>query len=133
MAYLGVGITGILWNGFGCFDFTMTAMNNTAYLGRFPADVIDHIQSTPWWMFAVWAIGVFAGLAGSVLLVMRRTFAVQLFAASFLAALLSMIVSMGDPDAPQMEGMEAVPFIIIAIALALLVYAWWQARRGVLR
>lgn len=128
-----VGVLGVLWNGFGCFDFTMTATRNAAYLEPYPKEMIDYWFAMSWWIWVIWAIGVFGGLLGSVLLLMKRALAVQLFAASFLAALVSMIIGMTAKDAPKMEGAEAFPFIILGIALGLLVYAFWQQRRGVLR
>lgn len=128
-----VGILGSLWNAFGCFDFTMTATNNQAYLANFPPEMIAYIQASPWWVWAMWFIGVFGGLAGTLLLLMRKSLAVPALAASFLAALVSMGVSMTDPEAPKMEGSEFMPFVIITVALGLLLYAWWQQKRGVLR
>lgn len=128
-----VGIVGVLWNGFGCFDFTMTATRNEAYLSRLPEEMVAYWISMPWWMFAIWAIGVFGGLAGSVALLMRRAIAVPLFAASFIAAAISMVIGMTAQDAPVMEGSEIFTVLILAIAFGLLAYAYWQNRRGVLR
>lgn len=81
-----VSILGILWNGFGCFDFAMTASNNQAYLGSFPEAMVVYWQAMPIWMWALWALGVFGGLAGSIALLMRRKLAVALFAVSLVAA-----------------------------------------------
>ena len=128
-----VGIIGVLWNGFGCFDFTMTATRNEAYLSGFPEEMVAYWTAMPWWMFAVWAIGVFGGLAGSIALLMRRAIAVPLLAASLIAAAISMVIGMTAQDAPKMEGSEIFTVLILGIALGLLVYAYWQNRRGVLR
>lgn len=128
-----VGILGILWNGFGCFDFTMTATRNMAYLGSFPQEMLDYWFAMPWWMWAIWAIGVFGGLAGSVLLLMKRAWAVWLFAASFLGAVFSMATGWTAEDAPSMEGSWVFSVLILGIAFFLLAYASWQKRRGVLR
>ncbi len=128
-----IGALGVLWNGFGCFDFTMTATRNAAYLEPYPKEMLDYWFAMPWWMWGIWAIGVFGGLLGSILLLMRRTFAVQLLAASFLAALVSMVIGMTAADAPKVEGSEVFTTAILGIALGLLAYAFWQHRRGVLR
>lgn len=128
-----VGVVGVLWNGFGCFDFTMTATRNAAYLEPYPKEMVEYWFAMPWWMWAIWAVGVFGGLAGSILLLLKRAWAVQVLAASFLAALVSMIIGATAKDAPKMEGSEIFTVVILGIALGLLVYAFWQHRRGILR
>lgn len=128
-----VGILGILWNGFGCFDFIMTVTRNQAYLGGYPAEMLAYWFAMPWWMYGLWAIGVFGATLASILLLLKRALALHLFAAAFLASLVSFIIGWTDTDAPKMEGAEMVPFIILALGLGFLAYAFWQTRRGVLR
>ncbi|MBK8199922.1 MAG: hypothetical protein IPK75_16370 [Acidobacteria bacterium] len=128
-----VGILGSLWNAFGCFDFTMTATRNEAYLKPYPPELLQYWFNMPWWTWGIWAVGVFGGLAGTAALLMRKSAAVTLLAASFLAALFSMIIGATATDAPKMEGAEIMPLVIIGIAFLLLAYAYWQNRRGVLR
>lgn len=128
-----VGILGVLWNGFGCFDFTMTVTRNEGYLASFPQEMLTYLFAMPWWVLALWAVGVFGSLLGSIALLMKKALAVPLFAASLLAAIISNIIGMMDADAPKMEGTEFIPVIIIALAVAFLAYALWQSRRGVLR
>ena len=118
-----VGIIGVLWNGFGCFAFTMTATRNEGYLSGFPEEMVAYWTPMPWWLFAVWAIGVFGGLAGSIALLMRRAIAVPLLAASLIAASISMVIGVTAQDAPKMEGSEMFTVLILGIALGLLVYA----------
>jgi len=127
-----VGILGSLWNAFGCFDFTMTATHNEAYLKPYPPELLDYWFNMPWWTWGIWAVGVFGGLAGTVSLLLRKSMAVTLLAASFLAALFSMILGTMAADAPKMEGSEYMSLMIIAIAFLLMAYAYWQNRRGVL-
>ena len=128
-----VGGLSALWNAFGCFDYTMTATRNAAYLEPYPQEMLDYWLNMPVWMWIVWAIGVFGGLAGSIALLLRRRMAYPLFAASFLAALVSMGMGYADRDAPRMEGMVFMSLAILAIALLLALYARWLSRRGVLR
>jgi hypothetical protein len=128
-----VGGLGVLWNGFGCFDFTMTATRNEAYLAQFPEEMIDYILALPWWVWALWVLGVFGGLAGCLALLARRAVAVPLLGASFVGAFGSLIVGMKAEDAPVIEGTELMPFVIVVIAAGLLGYAVWQSRRGGLR
>ncbi|MBU1286223.1 MAG: hypothetical protein KJ871_00715 [Alphaproteobacteria bacterium] len=128
-----VGGLSLLWNGFGCVDFTMTATRNAAYLEPYPQEMLDYWLNMPTWMWADWAVGVFGGLLGSIALLLRRKLAVPLFAASFIAASISMSFGFLDENAPRMEGAGLMSGIIIVIALLLAVYAWWMSRRDVLR
>lgn len=128
-----VGILSLFWNGFGCFDFTMTATRNADYLKPYPQEMLDYWFAMPWWLWALWAVGVFGGLLGAIALLMRSAWAVKLFAASLLAAAVSMAINMTAADAPKMEGMEFMTAMIIGLALLQLVYAYWQSKRGVLR
>ncbi len=128
-----VGILGVLWNGFGSLDFTMTASRNEAWLAPYPEEMLNYLFAMPWWTWAMWAVGVFGGLAGSALLLMKRSLAVPALAVSFVAALVSIILGQTAKDAPVMEGTEFMPFVILGIAIGLLAYAWWQFRSGVLR
>jgi hypothetical protein len=128
-----VGGLSLLWNAFGCYDFTMTATNNADYLASYPQELRDYWLNMPIWVWAIWAIGVFGSLLGSIALLLRRKLAYPLFAASFLAALISMGRGMTDKDAPAMEGQMMMSLIILAIIALLALYARWLSRRDVLR
>lgn len=128
-----VGVFGILWNGFGCFDFTMTASRNMDYLGGFPKEMLHYWFAMPWWMYGVWAVGVFGALAGSIALLLRSKASVTLFAAALIASVISFYIGWTDPGAPKMEGAEMFPIVIMALGFGFTVYAYWQSTRGVLR
>lgn len=128
-----VGIFGVLWNGFACFDYIMTTTRNPAYMSQFPQEMQAYWYSMPWWMFGISAVGVFGALLGSLALLMRSRTAVTLFAAAFIASLASFYVGWKDAGAPKMEGMKFMPLVIMGIGLAFTVYAYWQSRRGALR
>ena len=128
-----VGGLSLLWNAFGCYDFTMTATNNAAYLARYPQELRDYWVDMPVWVMAIWAIGVFGSLLGSIALLLRRKFAYPLFVASFLAALISMGRNTIDKDAPTMEGQMVASLVILVIIALLALYARWLSRREVLR
>ncbi|MBA3067283.1 MAG: hypothetical protein FP825_02235 [Hyphomonas sp.] len=128
-----VGIIGVLWNGFGCVDFTMTVTKNEAYLAGYPQEMLDYWFAMPWWVFGVWAVGVFGALLGSIALLMKREAAVTLFAAAFIASIISVVTDVMDKNAPKMEGQEFFPWLIMGLGFVFLAYAFWQMKRGVLR
>jgi hypothetical protein len=136
-----VGVLALLWNCIGVFDYLMTRMRNTDYLTSMmptvdPAAMLAWVDAFPIWAQAGWALGVWGGLLGAVLLLMRHRWALPVFAVSLVGAILGLgyqIVA-----APPLAGMEGpmndiMPFVIIAIALALFLYARAMKARGVLR
>ena len=79
-----VGMLALLWNGFGGYDYVMTQTNNAAYLAQFTPEQRAYFDSFPMWMEAIWAIGVWGGVLGSVLLLMRSKWAFHAFVASLI-------------------------------------------------
>jgi hypothetical protein len=68
-----VGVLSLLWNGFGAYDFIMTTTQGEAYMraSGFDQAMIDYFIAMPAWMYAPWTLGVWGGVAGSILLLMR--------------------------------------------------------------
>jgi len=136
-----VGILALLWNGIGCYDYLMTRMRNTDYFesmmpGTDPNAILAYIDSFPVWAQAGWALGVWGGLVGALLLLVRSRYAVWAFALSLIGAILGLGYQIANPGGPaeMHEGMGGfIPYIIIAIAAFLAWYAWAQEKRGVLR
>lgn len=131
-----VGGLATVWNAFGCYDYLMTELNNQEYLAQFGPELIAYFDSLPGWLTAFWALGVWGGLAGSILLLMRSRYAVHAFAVS----LLGMIVSFGyqylatEMPAAMTEGFMAIMSVaIVVIGVALFYYASRQRANGTLR
>lgn len=131
-----VGILALLWNGYGCYDYVMTTTGDEAFLAQFPAEWIAYWDGLPAWTTGAWAIGVWGGLLGAILLLMRSRYSLWAFALSFLGALLGLGYQMLGADMPasMTEGaMGIVPWGIILFAAFLLWYSWAMQMKGVLR
>jgi hypothetical protein len=130
------GVLSLLWNCFGCYDYLMTNLKNQAYLAQFTADQLAYFDSLPAWLTAFWALGVWGGLAGSILLLIRSRYAVWLFALSVIGAVVGLGYQMFMTQMPASlkEGfMGYMPWVIILIAIALFLYARAMEKKGVLR
>lgn len=130
-----VGILSLLWNAFGCYDYLMTNLRNQAYLSQFTADQVAYFGSLPGWLTAFWAIGVWGGLAGSILLLIRNRHAVLAYGLSLVGAIVGLgyqkfIANM--PASLKAGMMGVMPWVIIAVAAFLLWYAMNSEKRGVL-
>lgn len=128
-----IGILALLWNGFGAFDFTATSTRFAPYVSQFPQPMLDYIYALPAWNWVGWAIGTWGGFIGSALLLLRNKLAVWAYALSLLGAAGSNAISLIDPPPAEVGANAALTIVIIVIAAALLGYALWLSRRGVLR
>jgi hypothetical protein len=136
-----VGILSLLWNGFGAFDYTMTRMRNTDYLasampGVDPNATLAWIDAFPIYAQIGWALGVWLGLLGSVLLLLRSRWAVWSYGLSLVGAVLGLGYQVAL--APPLAGAEGamftlMPYVIILVALGLFLYARAMEKKGLLR
>lgn len=137
-----VGILALLFTAFGCYDYYMTQIGDREYIAAAMEPVgvdadtaLRYFENFPIWMHAVWAIGVWGGLAGAVLVLLRSRFAYPVFAVSLVAFVISNAYGVFNPipgmeSGAAMYGMVAVVFVVL---LALVFYTRAMARRGVLR
>jgi hypothetical protein len=131
-----VGILSLIWNAFGCYDYLMTMTRDEAWMSNFTPEQVAYWEALPRWTDAFWALGVWGGLAGALLLLVRSRFAVWGFAASLLGAVVSLAYQMLMTDMPasMTEGaMAIVPWVIILVAALSLWYSWSMEKKGVLR
>ena len=134
-----VGVLSLLWSGFGSYDYLMSKMRNTDYLasmmpGIDPQSTLAYLDAMPIWAQFGWGLGVWLGLAGSILLLMRNRYAVWAYGLSLLGAVVGLGYQLMTPM-PGVEGFMAtgMPIVIILIALGLFFYARTQEKKGVLR
>ena len=131
-----VGVLATLWNAGGAFDYLMTQTRNEAYLAQFTDPQRIYFESFPMWMEATWALGVWGGLLGALLLLLRSRHAVTAFAVSLAGLAVSTVYQyvLSTPPEDMMTGaMIAMNLAIWAIAIGLLWYAMRMRRSGVLR
>ncbi|MDO1560270.1 hypothetical protein Q0812_12605 [Brevundimonas sp. 2R-24] len=133
-----VGGLSLLWNGFGGYDFIMTTTQGDAYMRSmgFSQAMIDYYNAMPTWMWVPWILGVWGAVLGSILLLMRRRWAVHAFVLSLIGAVVSLIYGkfMNPPPlTPEMAMMGYMPWVIVVIAAFLAWYAWSMSKKGVLR
>lgn len=131
-----VGIFATLWNGYACYEYLLTNLKNQAFLAKMPADQLAYMASLPAWLTAFWALGVWGGLAGGLLLLIRSRYSVSAFALSLIGAVVGLGYQMFMTDRPAsmtQGAMVILPWAIILICLALFLYARAQAAKVVLR
>jgi hypothetical protein len=131
-----VGILAVLWNCVGAFDYVMTETRNAAYLANFSDAERTYFESFPALMVTFWALGVWGGLLGSLLLLLRNRWAVPAFSLSVVGILVTALyqfVLSPAPDSLWVPAMIGLNVAICVIAIALVIYAMKMRDRGVLR
>jgi len=133
-----VGVISLLWNAFGGYDFVMSVTQGETYwrASGMTDAMIAYYNAMPAWMYVPWVLGVWGAVAGSILLLMRRRYAVHAFALSLIGAVGSLVYGFMNPmpELPAaMSFMAYMPWVIALVAAFLLWYAWTMRRKGVLR
>lgn len=130
-----VGVLALLWNSIGAFDYVMTESRNDAYMNQFTPEQRAYFYAFPAWVVATWALAVWGGVLGSILLLLRKRWAVPVFAVSLATMVITTIYNFVLTNGVAVMGMGGAIFsaVIFAIAVALYLYARRLARAGVLR
>ena len=115
----------------------MTHTHNEVWLKQFTPEQLAYIYGFPLWSVLAWGLGMWGGFLGSVLLLLRRGCAVNLFAVSLVGIVITDLYSYGLSDWMKVMkgGTGAVVFsaVIFGIGALLFVYARAMRWRGVLR
>lgn len=131
-----VGILALLWNAYGCYEYLMTETRNATFLSKLPTEWVAYWDSLPAWLTAFWALGVWGGLVGAVLVLIRSRYAVWAFALSLVGLVVDLGYQMFMTDMPASltQGMLGMlDWLIIIIAAFLLWYSWSMNKKGALR
>lgn len=78
----------LVWNIMGCVSWLMDVFMTEEMMAQLPAEQQALYTERPEWIVPVYALAVFAALAGSVLLLMRNKLAIPLYAVSLVAVVI---------------------------------------------
>jgi hypothetical protein len=130
-----IGISGGLWSSMGVISFMLTQMNVEAVMSRFPPQQREYFESFPLWAVAFWAIGVFGGVIGCLLLLLKNRLAFHVLLASVIGAIvcnlggLFLLGGMEVMRETNALGFTVFPIIVTAF---LAYYAHAMSKKGVL-
>jgi len=129
-----VGVLALLWNAMGAFDYVATQFKLDFYMSQFSEEQLAYFYNFPSWAVAGWAFAVWMALAGSILLLLRKKWAVCAFAVSLVGMVVNSVYTLILSDGATMMGAGGVIFTLIiwVIAIFLLVYSHLLGKRGVL-
>ena len=125
-------IAALLWLLAGCANYLMWV---TADPETIPADLLPIYNATPKWVVAAEAIAVWVGLAGAVMLLMRRKLAEPLLLVSFIAVIVQNSAWVFVPALRDLVNSDdlLLPFVITVVCYVIWHFAWVSRKRGWLR
>lgn len=135
VVYWIIGVVALLWNLLGVNAYLQEAYQTEAFLAAYNEDQLALMNSTPAWITALFAIAVFAGAIGALLLLLRKKMAVPLLFLSFIAALIQMGYSFFATNSAELFGtMQGVvmPIFIIIFSAFLVWYSKDARAKGIL-
>lgn len=130
-----VSILGMLWNVYGVYQFagTFTQAGQAGMTAGMTTSQAQLYLSLPPWIDAVFALGVFGGLVGSICLALQRLVARRIFAASFVGYALLFAGDTYYGVFAAIPGQLMVLACVVLIAAALVWASSQAAKRGLLR
>lgn len=116
-------IASILFMGIGCWGYVASVRTDPNAL---PLDQRNLMLARPTWMVAAYAIAVWVGLVGTVLLLMRRKLAEPLLLISLVAAVVTFL-----PYAivPAVSDLVTANDIAVAVIVLMITGTIWQFAR----
>lgn len=130
-----IAVLALIWNIMGVFQYLSSTLMKDEMMELMTEDQLALMDSLPSWYTAAFAIAVFSGLLGCLLLLMRRKWAVPVFLVSLLAVLVQMGYWLLATDAMEVYGTQAVimPLIVIIVAIFLYFYSKGASQKNWLK
>ena len=123
--YMPVAVAAMLFMAFGCVMYLMSVLADPTAM---PLDQRAAYEAEPMWVIAANAVSVWVGLAGTVMLVMRKKLAEPLLMASLAAVLVWLAGLLAVTD--LRENMSANDLIVAIVVTALTWTIFWFARHS---
>lgn len=126
----------VLWMVFGVMAWAMDLMTDEASLAELSEAQRQLYAARPQWLFAVYGVAIFSGLAGAIGLLLRKSWASMLFGLSLAAIVVQFGYTFFAMHAVQLLGAAvAIPFplVIFLIGVGLLWFAHRSRKLGWVR
>lgn len=121
-----------VWNLLGFLAFFRQQMMPTSALAQLPEAQQVFYTSIPFWAIAGFAVAVFGGVIGCVLLMFKKSLAYDFFIASFVGVLVQQFHAFVLANSIEVFGSSAVgmPFVVFVVALFLIWFSKHCIKQG---
>jgi len=120
-----VGLLAIIWHGLGCMNFFMQL--NPEMLAQMPESHRSIAESRPVWATAAFAISVFCGVIGGVLLLLKKRAAISMFLLSLIGAIVATVQGVTMGGALSLFGPAEIAMAVLG-PLVLGIFLVWFAK-----
>ena len=129
-----IGIVALIWNLMGVFAYLQQAYMTAEDLAALPIEEQALYENVPAWVTAAFALAVFGGALGCVLLLLRKKLATFVFIISFVSILAQMTYNLFMSKAMEVYGPGGMimPVMVIVIGAYLIWYSKKMEAQGVL-
>jgi hypothetical protein len=130
-----IGVMSLLWNGMGVNAYLQYAFKTEASIAELNAEQIALMEGMPMWYTALFALAIFAGLIGAVILLLRKKMAISFFIVSFMCATINQVYWLFGTDSIEVFSDDKpflFPVLIVVIAAFLIWYSKNQIAKSVL-
>ncbi|MEO9517805.1 MAG: hypothetical protein ABJH45_09610 [Paracoccaceae bacterium] len=117
-----IASAGLLWNLMGCLNFTV--QSNPETVAQMPEIYQLIIAGRPGWATGGFAIGVFGGAVGCILLLLRKKVALSIFVLSLMGIIVTSVFTL------SVVGLTPSLILSVLVGAALLWYASIARRSG---
>ena len=130
-----IGVLALLWNLMGVMQYLIQAYMTDETLQALPEAERALYEDAPAWVTGAFAIAVFGGLLGCILLLLRKKSATTLFLISMAGILVQMTYSLFMSNAREVYGTTALlmPLMVLAIGAFLIWYSKQMTAKGILK
>lgn len=118
-------IASVIFMGIGCAGYLASVLTDPASM---PVDQRNLMEARPIWMIAAYAIAVWVGLVGALLLLMRRRPAEPLLLVSLVAAVLTFLPYAVIPAVSDLVTTNDIAVAVVVLAITWTIY--WFARHS---
>jgi hypothetical protein len=126
-----IGAIALIWNGLGAVNFLVQMSPDSISAYRESERLI--IDGRPLWATAAFAVAVFGGTIGGLLLLLRRSVAFYLFAASLLGVLVTMLHTLSSGIEFGLGEILGIILMPVVVAAFLAWYSTLAQRKGWIR
>ncbi len=127
-----VSVVALIWNSMGVHGYLSQAYKTSAYTEAYTTEQLEVMNNLPTWYTALFAIAVFSGAIGCLLLLFRKKVAKLLLVISFIAATIQMLyfLFVADLNGVDFSANTIMAYIIIVFAGFLVWFSNYAAKKG---
>lgn len=121
-----ITVVALLWNLMGVINFS--AQMSADLVATYPETHRAIIEGRPAWATAAFAVAVFGGALGCLLLLFRKSSAMYLFVASLLGAIVAMMHALGVTGSTDFSRFEV--FMMMLMPLVVAAFLLWYSKQA---